>query len=96
MKESKNNEKTKNVKKKFANLGGSAPNLEVNCKQFGPLILAFLDFLELHRAWLTNVHDGLLILAIRLEFLDTWQAHTYAHMVDHWARIVPDHVTTKL
>ena len=70
--------------------------MEVNCKQFGPLIQAFLDFMELHRAWLTSVYDGLPILAIRLEFLDTWQAHMYAHMVDHWVGIAPDHVITKI
>ena len=57
---------------------------------------ALFDFQRLREELLTNVHGDLPILAIRLQFLDIWQAHTYAHMVDHWVEVAPDHVTTKI
>ena len=45
---------------------------------------------------LTNAYGDPPVLAIRLQFLDIWQTHMYAHMVDHWVGGAPDHVTTKI
>ena len=45
---------------------------------------------------MTNAYGSLPVLAIRLKPLDTWQAQAYAHMVDRWREISPEHVITKI